>query len=575
MNEMTEAGSPTGTGESGAPWLSARMPCVYCGRTIDRDCDRCPECKTSYSVAVRRASREIEGDWFYLEARNPSNRGVDLRTMLKLIDKGRLRPDSVIRGPATNQDWMYAAESPVISKHLGNCPHCFGAATADEEFCSTCGRSLDEMPGRLRPGLTSPTAPARFAERERMEEELADALKTHLLARTAAATATAAPTPTIAPAALGRDRASFQSGDTGSGVDRSSVMASGRQVRDRRERQRPKAVVVMLLTLITLIPLALAAIYLPWENVLFWSDAEDDGTIASNVRRNRHSIQSSLFGGGGGSEAADNGSIEPQDPAEDPKVQNVLYNADQAAERGDYERALALTSSIVRDYPGTVLAEGLREKRNGWQSQLDQQNARRRGSIVLASARELLDSGRPKEALAELDKLDSEARIALEGEASQLKQQIERAVSAANAEERQKALRAEVLVLLQKASAFEQQKKLKEALEVYTDIQNRYNRVHHPEGVDVAGRIANIEKRLNQPAPKPAPAQDPNRVKAAALWRDIKKLDGQEKYEEALAKAEQLKGMASKYRPAELDEKIAYLKKRIELKNKYDFFGID
>lgn len=574
MNEMTEAGAPAGAGESGAPWLSASMPCVYCGRMIDRDCERCPECKTSYSIAVRRASREIEGDWFYLEARNPSNRGVDLRTMLKLIDKGRLRPDSVIRGPATNQDWMYAAEAPIISKYLGNCPHCFASVTADQEFCSTCGRSLDELPGRLRPGLASPTAPARFAERERMEEELADSLKTHLLARTAAMVA-AAPTPTIAPAALGRERPSLQNGDAGGGIDRSSIMASSRQTRDRRERQRPKIVVVVLLTVVTLIPLALAAIYLPWENVLFWSDAEDDGTIASNVRRNRHSIQSSLFGGGGSGKAGENESVQPQDPAEDPKVQNVLYKADQAAAGGDYERALALTSSIVRDYPGTALAEGLREKRDGWQSQLDLQNARRRGNPILASARELLDSGRPSEALAELDKLDSAARSALEAEASQLKQQIEQAVNAAIAEERQKALRAEVLVLLQKASAFEQQKKLKEALEVYIDIQNRYNRVHHPEGVDVAGRIANIEKRLNQPPTETAPAPDPNRVKAAALWRDVKKLDGEEKYEEALAKAEQLKGMASKYRPAELDEKIAYLKKRIELKNKYDFFGID
>ena len=192
IRNSSEAGEPGDAGDA-APWLAATMPCVYCGRTIERSSQRCPQCKTSYSMAVRKASREVEGDWFYLEPRNPSNRGVDFRTMLKLIEKGRLRPDSIVRGPATHQDWMYAAEAPMLSKHLGNCPHCFGPATGNDEFCTTCGRHLDQIPGRLKSGLSSPTANVRFAAREQMEQSLAEALKTHELARTAAMVAVATP----------------------------------------------------------------------------------------------------------------------------------------------------------------------------------------------------------------------------------------------------------------------------------------------------------------------------------------------------------------------------------------------
>ena len=74
--------------QSDEPWLRDQMPCVYCGQSLGRDSTRCPHCKTSYSVAVRRASREIEGPWFYLEPRNPSNRGVDLNTAADFIRAG-------------------------------------------------------------------------------------------------------------------------------------------------------------------------------------------------------------------------------------------------------------------------------------------------------------------------------------------------------------------------------------------------------------------------------------------------------------------------------------------------------
>ena len=188
MSENDQATSPESGGRTDTPWTDPEMPCVFCGRLLPRDSSRCPHCKTSYSPAVRRASREIEGPWFYLEPRNPSNRGVDFRTMLKLIEKGRLRRDSIVRGPPTKQDWVYAAEAPLLSKHLGVCPHCFAGARPDQDYCDTCHRTLDERPARLRPGVGQPGAAAGFPEREALEAELAEALKAHDLTRAARGT---------------------------------------------------------------------------------------------------------------------------------------------------------------------------------------------------------------------------------------------------------------------------------------------------------------------------------------------------------------------------------------------------
>ena len=57
-------------------WQGDQAPCAYCGQVIDRSTDRCPHCRTSFSFAVRQASREVVGDWYYLDLRNPSGRGV-------------------------------------------------------------------------------------------------------------------------------------------------------------------------------------------------------------------------------------------------------------------------------------------------------------------------------------------------------------------------------------------------------------------------------------------------------------------------------------------------------------------
>ena len=96
---------PTPESQGSVPdWRGDQAPCVYCGQVISRAEERCPHCRTSMSVAVRLASREIIGPWYYLDPRNLSGRGVTFEALIKMIEKGRIRHDSIVRGPTTHQD---------------------------------------------------------------------------------------------------------------------------------------------------------------------------------------------------------------------------------------------------------------------------------------------------------------------------------------------------------------------------------------------------------------------------------------------------------------------------------------
>ena len=249
-------------------------PCVYCGKVIDRGADRCPHCRTSYSFAVRKASREVVGDWFYLDSRNPSGRGVTFETLIKMIEKGRIRPDSIVRGPTTHHDWMYAAETPRLAKYLGLCPHCFTEAKPEDTYCTQCQLNMNERPAEARPGATpDEIADPYHRPAYEMEERLAQAAETEQEPAT--------PPPRPAPAGVSRPSAAAAAGPArgpgprpepkpspmapaaaqalaGSGTgDRPSRVAAASR------RGGPKLWIVLVLAWVTLIPILILGYLLP------------------------------------------------------------------------------------------------------------------------------------------------------------------------------------------------------------------------------------------------------------------------------------------------------------------------
>ena len=242
-------------------WKGDEAPCVYCGQVIERSSDRCPHCRTSFSFAVRQASRETVGDWSYLDPRNLSGRGVTFETLIKMIEKGRLKADSIVRGPTTNHDWTYAGETPRLAKYLGMCPHCFTEAKPEETFCTSCQLNMNTRPADPRPGIPPElvTEPFHKAAYE-MEEKLAEAAAETVEAPAAAPAPTPPPGPAPRPAAWREPTPSATAAAAAAAVaERKSriVAVAGR-------RGRPKLWLVIILTWGTLLPiLVLGYLFIP------------------------------------------------------------------------------------------------------------------------------------------------------------------------------------------------------------------------------------------------------------------------------------------------------------------------
>jgi len=554
LNDNDSGGGYQGNagGNAEMPWADDQMPCVYCGRLIPRHADRCPECKTSYSLAVRRASREVVGPWFYLEARNLSNRGVDFTTILKLIEKGRLKRNSVVRGPTTQQDWMYAAEVPLLSKHLGVCPHCFGPAGAEQEFCDHCHRSLDERPARLRPGVSEPGAEAYFPQREAMEAQLANALKTHDMAKAASEAVVADEETSALDDILGRQEAAPP-----------HRPAAKRPATERKVKPH----VVALLTVVTVIPLALIMLAVPIEWV--FGNPDNVGSMAHRVRTNRTAFWSA-FGGG-------SSDTKPMDLRDRPEVRQKLDAAAAAAGAGQYQEAIAVYEDLVRAHPGTRLATELQSEAEALRNRIRLKDEQARVLDKVAQIQAACDAGQFRRAHSLMDGLTlSERSLAVDAGAKL--QELELAIRNAlenEAERQQKQrLQQEARNLLAQADRLVKAKKYKEALDTYVGIANKYPPEHLPAGVDLSALIEKTQQLSTQsvlPPPPPPPA-DPNRVQAGRLWSEARRLEGQKKWKQALEKCDQIKALPENYYPAGFDTKIKYLKDKIKEEDKLKFF---
>lgn len=530
------------------------MPCVYCGLLIPRSSDRCPECRTSYSLAVRRASRDIEGPWFYLESRNPSNRGVDFGTMLKLVEKGRLKADSVVRGPTTHQDWMYAAETPLLSKHLGICCHCFASASPRDAYCATCRRSLDERPARLAPGVSVAGAPSRFADRDALEEQLVSAATTPATREPEARVSVSAEVGGVA-----------SSGSAGGGYldsmsDSTVVTPATRRSRHRGEpARRVKPHVVALLTVATVVPLFVLITYLPLEYLL--GDPSHGGSFAYNFRQNRLGLKR-LYPWS--SRAAPAEAAAPTEEALSRKA-----SADRARAEGRYDEAVRLYAALAAEYgEGTEFGREVRTRQGEAERFLQQQGQELEG--VLASLGEInraLDGADTATARSLMNRLTSRqidvARAAGHDPAALL-DRIAAAERAVEAQQRQSQVRAEVQQRLADSAARESEGNLQAALAILESLRNTYPAEFLPHGYDLEQRVTSLKDRIAQtarPRPQPTPPPETGKQKAGRLWAESEKLHDQGKYDDAIAKLEEIKKLPQGDWPQDLDKRIDYLKR--------------
>jgi hypothetical protein len=568
--------APSPSGESA--WLGDKAPCVYCGQVVPRSEDRCPHCRASFSLAVRKASREVLGPWYYLDPRNPSGRGVTFETLIKMIEKGRIRADSIVRGPTTHQDWMYAAEAPRLAKYMGMCPHCFAEAKPEDTYCTRCQLNMNTRPAEPRPGVPpdlvkEPVQKAAYEMEKQLSQEAAPSSET--LAGEALDVPATAPPPSPAAAAppagaslVAKPPPRAEPAQTATAVAAAAAMAEVTPGGERPShvsplirRRKPKLWVILALTWGTLIPLVLIWFLLvpdEWKKGLF----DKMGS-----------------GAGGGSTTT----VTPPPKPTDEWLNEQLRLEGKAEEARDWARAIEIYEAILAKTGDATYRARISDLRQKLASERSERLAKLRERLQLADG--LAKEHRYDDAKAVLRNIGPEDRDFLaslkgpDGRPAGIS--VEKMEAAIRDEQtrwtQQKQVEDGLTAQLARAAQLRSTKKLAEALDEYKSIQSTFPAELVQKYVDVGAIIKEIQTLLAaaKPVTPPTPEKTPDEVKAAidALLAQAEALAKSEKFTEALAKFEEVRQKyEQKHWPPDLEKRIEQTKAR---KEALEFFGIE
>ena len=127
--------------------------CPFCGTQLAAEAEHCEICGSRLDPLSRQQAQNQMGPWFVRDPRNPFFPGRSLQALLRLVESGELRRESIIRGPTTRQFWRRADQVPGVAHHVGVCHVCNEPADPNLTECNTCGAEFPEPDLRLDLGL--------------------------------------------------------------------------------------------------------------------------------------------------------------------------------------------------------------------------------------------------------------------------------------------------------------------------------------------------------------------------------------------------------------------------------------
>lgn len=129
---------PTSAAEHESSRAAPLLICPYCGGVTNLG-SRCEKCRGLLDPLSRQATQNTMGPWFIRDEANPFRPGCSYETMKALALRGRIGPDTVVRGPTTRQFWCAARRAPGIAHLVGFCPDCGADVHATDANCDECG----------------------------------------------------------------------------------------------------------------------------------------------------------------------------------------------------------------------------------------------------------------------------------------------------------------------------------------------------------------------------------------------------------------------------------------------------
>lgn len=118
-------------------WHGHTTPCVSCGHLVLRADEECGHCGQDLGAEMIETMRRHAGPWYVLEHVRPFP-GVTLDRIVRQIVRGVLTETSIVRGPATDFQWRFAAETPGLARYFGVCWRCHGPVPMTEANCPAC-----------------------------------------------------------------------------------------------------------------------------------------------------------------------------------------------------------------------------------------------------------------------------------------------------------------------------------------------------------------------------------------------------------------------------------------------------
>lgn len=150
---------PDPTSDPSTPPAPAPMPgaspaplCPYCGHVSEK-ASECTRCGGLFEPLSRQATQNGMGAWFVRDEGNPHLPGCSYEVLRAMVRKGRVRPETILRGPTSRQFWLPASRMPGVAHLLGRCHACDRPAAITATECTHCRASFSVPEDRQYLGL--------------------------------------------------------------------------------------------------------------------------------------------------------------------------------------------------------------------------------------------------------------------------------------------------------------------------------------------------------------------------------------------------------------------------------------
>ncbi|MDH3583310.1 MAG: hypothetical protein OER86_03765 [Phycisphaerae bacterium] len=146
--------------------------CPYCGSVEQAPSERCAGCGGFFDPLSRKVTQQHMGPWYIRDSQAPFRPGFSYEVLTKQIERGKVKPNTILRGPSTKQFWSVARNVPGVAHLVGYCYSCGNRVQPEDKMCLKCNKRFKSPDDRNGLGL-DPVDPTIWDKVAQAQAELA------------------------------------------------------------------------------------------------------------------------------------------------------------------------------------------------------------------------------------------------------------------------------------------------------------------------------------------------------------------------------------------------------------------